>query len=230
MNVESIAVHRPQGEARHVILLYHGFGSTPEEMAPVGKRLSAAYPRALIASIAAPHPADIGGGRQWFSLMGITDANRMDRVSAGLGDFIRIVREWQARAGVSGERTVLAGFSQGATMLLEAVKASPRLASRVLSFGGRFATLPTRPLFPACVHLLHGEADPVIHCHHSISAAERLLSLGSQVTLDIRPRTGYAIDDGMIDAALERLRFGAARPENRMSMASRVYQRGHDAR
>ena len=101
-------------------------------------------------------------------------------------------------------------------MLLEAVKANPGLASRVVSFGGRFAALPTRRLRHTCVHLLHGEADPVVHCHHSISAAERLLSLGSPVTLDLLPRAGYAIDDSMINAALERLLSAVAVPEGHL--------------
>lgn len=230
MNNECIAVHRPRGKPHHVILLYHGFGSTPEEMVPVGTRLSFAYPRALIASVAAPHPADIGTGLQWFSLKGINDENRMLRIAAGMDAFVRTVRVWQETAGVSAERTVLAGFSQGATMLLEAVKASPGLASRVLSFGGRFAALPRRRLRHTWVHLLHGEADPVVHCHHSISAAERLVSLGSPVTLDIRPRVGYAIDDSMINTALERLLSAAVPSEDGMGKSFRFVPHPVEAR
>lgn len=230
MNVDSIAVHRPRGKPQHAILLYHGFGSTAKDMIPVGIRLSFAYPRALIASIGAPHAAEIGAGLQWFSLKGISEENRMQRVAAEMENFVRSVREWKARAGVDAERTVLAGFSQGATMMLEAVKASPGLASRAVSFGGRFAALPTRRLHHTRLHLLHGEADPVVHCHHSITAAERLLSLGSAVTLDIRPRAGYAIDDGMINTALERL-LSFAEPTQGHGRAGRGIARHHyDAR
>ncbi|HEY0846551.1 MAG TPA: esterase [Noviherbaspirillum sp.] len=205
MQADSIQVQRPWGTPQYLILLYHGFGSTPSAMVPVGNRLSLAYPQSLVVSIVAPYPSDIGAGRQWFSLLGITDENRMQRVAASMDSFLDTVLEWQARAGLGSDRTVLAGFSQGATMLLEGLKARPDLAARAISFGGRFAALPTRPFRNTYVHLLHGQADPVVHCRHSIVAAERLLSMGSPVTLDIKPRVGYAIDEGMLSAALHHL-------------------------
>jgi len=215
-----IALRRPLGAPQQLVLLYHGFGSSPGAMAPVGNRLSSAYPRALIIAVAAPYPADVGTGGQWFSLRGINDENRVQRIAAGMDGFVDTVRRWQATARLGYEDTVLAGFSQGATMLLEALKVSPGLAARVLSFGGRFARLPTKPFRGTWVHLLHGGEDPVVHCHHSISAAERLLSIGSQVTLDVRPRVGYAIDDSMLNAALARLLTDAV-PSGRHTAANR---------
>ena len=44
--------------------------------------------------------------------------------------FIEIVRYWQEKSGVSPLATALIGFSQGAIMSLESIKAAPDLASR----------------------------------------------------------------------------------------------------
>lgn len=203
--VEDITVCAPVERARQLILLFHSFGSVPAAMVPAASRFAERYPRALIVSVAAPARFDAGFGGQWFSLQGITEANRMRRVANVMPRFIAEIGKWQRRAALDADATMLVGFSQGATMALEAVKHAPKIAARVISFGGRFADLPRASLPDTVVHLLHGKADPVVSYHHSVSAMSCLKSMGSVVTLDIQPNVGYMMDDGLVSAALDRL-------------------------
>lgn len=203
MNAEDIIFHYPPGPPGQLILLYHSLGSDAYSMAPVGRTLAAAFHGALIASVAAPLASEAGSGAQWISLKGISEGNRIARIAAELPYVIDNVRAWQRESGLGSAETILLGFSQGAMVSLEAVKAAPGLAGHIVSINGRFAELPVRPLSATFVHLLHGMADPVIHYSHSIYAEERLTSIGSATRLDMLPDVGYAIDDRMVNLALK---------------------------
>lgn len=70
-------------------------------------------------------------------------------------------------------------------MVLESIKAEPGLASRVIAFNGRYASLPETASTATTIHLIHGGEDPVIDLAHAVAAQEALISAGGDVTLDI---------------------------------------------
>jgi phospholipase/carboxylesterase len=117
------------------------------------------------------------------------------------------VRYWQQHSGVNDAGTALVGFSQGSIMALEALKAEPKLAGRVVAFSGRFASLPDQAFGDSVVHLIHGEQDAVISVQHAQAAAERLQANGVDFTLDVEEGVGHAINQDMMDSALERLHY-----------------------
>ena len=88
-------------------------------------------------SIGGVEPSGPASGRQWFSVQGVTEENRQARIDAIMPVFIETVRYWQKQSGVGANATALIGFSQGAIMALESIKAEPGLASRVIAFNGR---------------------------------------------------------------------------------------------
>jgi phospholipase/carboxylesterase len=200
---------RPGGAAPPslMFLLFHGVGGTPQSMAPLAQALSAEYPDALLVSVAAPLPFDGGGpGRQWFSVVGIDERNRPQRVAAALPGFVATVREFQARHAMPWQRTALVGFSQGAIMALESVQAEPQLAGRVLAFSGRHASAPDHAPADTCVHLLHGLDDRVVPPGPAIDSAERLVALGGDVTADMLPGIGHEPHPRLVAKAIEHLR------------------------
>jgi predicted esterase len=75
----------------------------------------------------------------------------------------------------------------------------PALASRVLAFSGRFASLPVAALPQTTVHLFHGKADPVIPYVHSVQAAEHLIALGGDVTAEIEPFVGHQLHEDLLE-------------------------------
>lgn len=85
---------------------------------------------------------------------------------------------------MSAQRTLIAGFSQGAIMALESTELAVPPALRIVAIAGRFATLPLKKA-AASIHLLHGSADPVMPEALGQSALARLLELSVDATLDV---------------------------------------------
>ena len=203
---ESVIVARPEGPAQQLMLLFHGVGATAQDLVPLGRVLATEFPQAFIVSIAAPLPSESGGGRQWFSVQGISEENRPERVEAALPAFAEIVAQWQQDAGVGTDAVALIGFSQGGIMALESTRDKPALAGRVVSIAGRFAQLPATPNLATTVHLFHGKADPVIPYGFTVEAAQHLVAIGADVTADVIPHVGHQVNSEIAELLVERLR------------------------
>jgi phospholipase/carboxylesterase len=198
---KALVIQEPQGAAAQLLLFFHGVGATPEGLAPLAQRIATEF---------SPFPSDLGGGFQFFSVRGITEENRPERVAQAMPQFIAMIRAWQLKSGVSPNATAVIGFSQGAIMALEASQfqtdASNVLAGRVIAIAGRFAVPPTRAPAEMTLHFIHGKADQVIPYAHTISGAERLIALGADVTADVIPFLDHAINSEVEDLIVQRLK------------------------
>lgn len=206
---EALVVQRPAGSPQQLVLLFHGFGADEHDLRPLGDRFAAEYPRALVVSLRAPQPSDLGFGYQWFSLASLDDDDeRSRRTAAAIPAFVAAVRGWQAQSGLGPEATVLVGFSQGATMALEAVTdtADEALAGRVVALAGRYAQLPKAAPARTTLFLVHGKADTVVHYGFTVTAARHLVRLGADVVADVIPFLGHEIDDDVLELVVERLK------------------------
>ncbi|MCS2162555.1 esterase [Scandinavium sp. H11S7] len=206
MKHDHFVVQSSSAPAKQLLLLFHGVGDNPVSMGQIGSWFAPLFPDALIVSVGGVEPCG-PNGRQWFSVQGVTEENRQQRIDAIMPTFIDIVRHWQKESGVGPLATALIGFSQGTIMSLESTKAAPGLASRIIAFNGRFATLPTSASTATTVHLIHGGEDRVIDLAHAVAAQEALIEAGGDVTLDIVDDLGHAIDDRSIQFALDHLRY-----------------------
>lgn len=212
---DPIIVQMPHGAPDLLILLFHGVGSTPEGLVPMGKRLADEFPQAAIISVPSPDPCDLGAGLQWFSVRGITEDNRAQRIADTMPRFVERIRGLQQATGTTAEQTVLIGFSQGAIMALEVTQKDELVAGRVASFAGRFANPPQQPPAATTLHFIHGKNDPVIAYGYAVSAAERLISLGADVTLDLVPQLAHGINAEAVDLLVMRLKAPlAAQPQS----------------
>jgi phospholipase/carboxylesterase len=203
--------HLPaSGPTELLFLLFHGVGADASDMTPLAQRLVAEYPQAAVICLDAPEAFDGvpggGSGWQWFSVQGVTETNRVERVAAAMPRFVAMVRSLQQQFNMSWERTALFGFSQGAIMALEAVQAEPALAGRVLAFSGRHAVQPAHAPHDTTVHFFHGMTDAVITPAPAIDSAERLVALGGDVTADVLPGIGHELHPLLMDKAIEQLR------------------------
>ena len=87
-----IVVQQPAGAAKQLFLLHHGVGATPQGLLPLGRRLAAEFPEALVVSVQGPEASDLGQGYQWFSVIGITEETRPERVAAAMPAFVKAVQ------------------------------------------------------------------------------------------------------------------------------------------
>lgn len=202
-------VQSPAIAPQQLLLLFHGVGDNPISMGEIGRWFAPLFPDALIVSVGGPNPsAPAGGpGREWFSVSGVSEENRQSRIDEAMPAFIEQVKYWQRHSGVMPAATALIGFSQGAMMVLESIKAEPGLASRLLAFNGRFASLPHNVPGTVTLHLIHGDEDRIVEATHAVAAYERLLALGGDVTLNLIDGLGHAIDERSMQAALDHLRY-----------------------
>jgi phospholipase/carboxylesterase len=183
----------------------HGVGATALAMTPVADRFAQAWPQAAQLMPDGFAATDLATqGRQWFSVLDVTEENRPERVRAVLPQLADFVADAQRTLGVAAPATALVGFSQGAIVALEFVQAYPGRVGRVVAIAGRYATLPeTAPA--AVVHLVHGKDDRVVPARHSIEAAQRIIALGGDVTADIVPGVGHEPHPALVDAAIGHL-------------------------
>lgn len=182
-----------------LLALCHGAGSGPQAMASVANRLAERIPAAAVVSLAGPLQAPPLEGRFWFPLQGVTEDNRPDRVALALPGFLAALRHWQHQTGLDAAATTLIGFSQGATLILEAsVTIRPAVAHAVAALAGRFARLPAA-VDPAVQYLLlHGESDRVIAPAHSLVATEHLQKMRCKATTQCYARLGHAISASQV--------------------------------
>jgi phospholipase/carboxylesterase len=200
-----------QGRPEQLMLVFHGAGDRAAGMVPLAQALRRAFAQAAVLAADGFEPFDgdpsgVMGGRQWFSLQGVTDANRAGRVRAVLPRLAAFVRAAQQSTGVGTAATALVGFSQGATCALELAQAEDGLAGRVLAFAGRYATLPERALERTTLHLLHGRDDEVVLAAHARAAFERIAALQGDATIDIVSGVGHELAPALVEAAIHRLR------------------------
>lgn len=192
-----------------LFVFLHGAGGDAHSMIPAAFKFQARFPSAALVLPEGPRRCDTGSGRpQWFSLRGLDDANRLERVRGVLSEVEYLVRREQVGYHVPPARTALIGFSQGGTVALEAVKAIPGLAGAVVAFSARFARLPQSGDPAVHVHLVHGEHDMVVPRVHSERAARALAALGVPCTLDIVERLGHALSHEAISIGSLRLLQG----------------------
>lgn len=201
----SIVIQKPVEAAQQLILLLHGVGASAQDLVPVGKKFAAKFPTAMVVSLEGLQISDFGQGRQWFYVVGISEESRPERVTAAMPAFQALIQQLQNESGVSADKTTLIGFSQGSIMALESTQIQPTLAAHVIAFSGRFAAAPTVAPKGTVVHLIHGDADPVISVENSRNANKQLQSLGAQVVLDIEPGMSHGINARMISLALGKL-------------------------
>lgn len=188
-----------------LVILLHGVGSEPADMAPLAAAVAACRPDARIEAPAAPMPYDLGPhGHQWFSVAAITDENRPARTHAAVPALVDTVRALQDKHDAAPDDTVLMGFSQGASMALAACEHA-WLARHVVAIAGRCMPLPERWDRRTAVSLVHGRMDGVVPHEYSVQAAARLEALGAAVRLDLVPRTVHLLSPRLVQQALAAL-------------------------
>ncbi|WP_158781127.1 alpha/beta hydrolase [Pantoea sp. BAV 3049] len=182
--------------AKGVVILLHGVGSNGDDLAGLGTHWSGDLPGVSFASPDAPFRFEHGPGYQWFSVAGVTPANRAQRVEEARDAFDAelnaILTEHQMQDQL--DKVVLVGFSQGSIMGLDAVISGRWPVAGLVAFSGRLASpAPYSVAKETPVMIIHGMADSVIPYAESEIAAEKLRELGVVVSTQFAPSVGHTI-------------------------------------
>ncbi len=181
---------------RDLVILLHGVGGSGANLATLADAWRDVLPDTAFAAPDAPFPSGHGPGHQWFSVNGVTEANRPERVATARAAFDRTLGDIIAAHGLTDqpERIALVGFSQGSIMALDALASGRWPVAAVVAFSGRLASPgPLTPAKHTRVLLIHGDADPVMPMSESVQAAALLKELGVDATGLILPGVGHMI-------------------------------------
>ena len=173
----------PAGEAAGALVLFHGRGTSEHDLYPLldaldpERRLVGATPRGPL--VLPP------GGAHWYVVreIGYPDPETFAASYELASGWLDALAE---ETGVSPERTVIGGFSQGAVMswALGLGKGRPRPAG-IVALSGFIPTVDgfeldlSPPLPPAAIG--HGTYDPVISVEWGRSAKQMLEAAGADV-------------------------------------------------
>jgi phospholipase/carboxylesterase len=179
----------PLSQARGAVILVHGRGSSPHDIAG----LADVIPGAGLAFLA---PAATGG--TWYPQRFLAPLERNEPwLSSALNVIDRLVAEVLA-AGIAAERIGLAGFSQGACLVLEYASRHPRRYGFVAGLSGALIGPPDTPrpasdLQRTPVLLGCAELDAHIPVDYVERSAEILSRLNADVTKQIFPGAAHAV-------------------------------------
>lgn len=208
-NIMDLEILPERGKPEHLFLFFHGLGASAADLLPLAQFFRKTIPQGAYLLPEGVQPFDGGGdGRQWFSFVGLSNDNRLQRVQDVLPIMQDLIQKAQARFALPSSQTTLIGFSQGAILALEYTARIDGCIAQVLAFSGRYAVLPNKAPAITYVHLLHGQQDLVIEVYYAKQAYERLTQLGGNVSLDIDPVMGHGISTRMLNQAIEYLANG----------------------
>lgn len=185
------------GPASGLVVLLHGYGSNGDDLIQLGRQFQPALPDV---AIVAPHGHLTLGGpdqRAWFELtMPMTEHQRWTGAVAAepvINQFIDAERD---RLGLTDDRVVLVGFSQGTIMALHVALRRDEPVGAIVGFSGMLAgpdhldEITARPP----VTLIHGDRDPVVPIEAMQASAAALLAAGVPVETVVSRGLGHSVD------------------------------------
>ncbi|KXS12010.1 putative acyl-protein thioesterase [Gonapodya prolifera JEL478] len=176
------------------VLILHGLGDSGHGWAPIATALAPLLPHVkFVLPHAAVRPITINQGMRmpgWYDISSF-DFDRRSEDEAGLSESVKQIEELiqdEIASGITADRIVLGGFSQGAAMsLLTTLTTSTKLAGAFAMSG----YLPLATKFPAAANpankqtpiaLFHGTDDEVVLMRHGKTTYDALVGWGYKVT------------------------------------------------
>ncbi|QSX32217.1 prolyl oligopeptidase family serine peptidase [Shewanella avicenniae] len=191
---------------KQVVVLLHGVGSNGANMASLAQQWQTKFPDVIWLSPNAPFASDMGNGYQWFSLKGVTDANRPERIQAARAALDSLLAQLFHAHDIDPNRdnVIFVGFSQGSMMSLDMLVSARMKLAGVIAFSGRLASpQPYQFTQNVPVLLVHGLSDPAIHYSESEKSASALSALGHSVQTQFEAGLNHAISAQGAAAAAE---------------------------
>lgn len=175
------------------VIWMHGLGADGSDFLPIVRELDLSGCPAI--RFVFPHaptmPVTINNGyvmRAWYDILGVDAPQREDEAGLRKSQILveSLIAQERSR-GISAERIILAGFSQGCAMTLQTGLRYPDKLAGLLCLSGylpihatvameRHVANSETPIF-----LAHGRGDPVIAFDRAERSRDMLLALGYDV-------------------------------------------------
>ncbi|MBU2097918.1 MAG: carboxylesterase [Gammaproteobacteria bacterium] len=170
------------------IIWLHGLGADGNDFAPIVPELR--LPSSMSVRFIFPHapsiPVTINAGYvmpAWYDILNADVSRRVDEVQLRRSaSAVHAFVQQQQGLGIDSRRIILAGFSQGGAVVLEAGLSCPVTLGGILSLSSYFPTAETVTVSDANrvlpIRICHGTQDPVVSESLGLQSVESLKKLG----------------------------------------------------
>lgn len=185
------------GSADSLVVLVHGYGADGRDLFDLAPIWARDVPGAAFVAPHAPFVcADSPMGRQWFPLWDRSEGQLVAGVQEAAAMLGACVRAEMDALGLAEGRVALAGFSQGAMLVLQAgLQGEVANPAAILAYSGALLGAPSAVSARPRVLIAHGLNDAVVPVQAGIAAAERLTSLGLHVEMLLREGLDHGLDE-----------------------------------
>lgn len=193
---------RGGGKPQQLIVLLHGVGADGNDLINLAPFYQRVLPQAHIVSPNAPFPFDMAPfGYMWFSLADFGPETRSRGVITAAPTLEAFLEAELARHGVSPDKLLLIGFSQGAMMALHVGLRRATPPAGIIAHSGMLVAedrlkkeITGRPP----VLMTHGADDPVIPAAALEYSAAALRTAGVPVEAHRMPDLAHGIDEATL--------------------------------
>jgi len=187
----------PRGAPAALVVLLHGYGANGDDLIALGEGWRRHLPQgAFVAPNAPEEIPSMPGALQWFPLTLRDPTERWRGVVAARPRLDRFVDAELARYGLSDDRLVLVGFSQGTMLALHTGLRRKTAPAGIVGYSGLLAGPEHLGEITARspVLLIHGAEDDLIPVDALHIAREQLAQAGVEVEWHVREGLGHGID------------------------------------
>jgi len=202
-----------QGSATSLVVFLHGYGADGNDLLGLSDPLAEHLPGTAFVAPDAPEKC-VGNpfGYQWFPipwLDGSSEAAATRSMMQSLDDLNAFLDKTLAEEGLTPERMILFGFSQGTMMSLHIAPRRAQAVAGVVGFSGRLLapeTLAADLVVKPPVLLVHGDQDEMVPPESLQEAGNALQAQGFEVYAHVMKGTGHGIAPDGLSVALSFMR------------------------
>ena len=195
------------------VVFLHGYGADGADLLGLADPLSPHLPGVAFHAPDAPERSvNNPFGYQWFPipwLDGSTEAQARESMTRSVGLLNGFLDKVLADEGLTPDRMVVVGFSQGTMMALHVLPRRDEAVAGIVGFSGRLLNpdlLATEAKVKPPVLLLHGDQDPMVPFQDMTLAGEALEKAGFAVYGHVMKGTGHGISPDGLSVALSFVR------------------------
>lgn len=188
-----------------LVVLVHGYGSKGEDLISLARMIQPALPSvAFVAPNARSIIPGLADAHQWWPIQNFSPAERAAGVAAAASELDSFLSHELATLGLTDDRLLLVGFSQGTMMALHVGLRRSKPIAGIVGISGMLVapeTLEAEIRIRPPVLLIHGTADEVVPFRSLELASKALTAAGVPVMTHVSPGVGHSVDQGGLSAA-----------------------------
>lgn len=193
------------GRADSLVVFIHGYGADGNDLIDLAEPMAEHLPNTAFVSPHAPNMCTMNPmGKEWFPIQMIdmtSEVYARDVMLKSATQFQVWLDGQMVQYGVTPDRVVLVGFSQGTMLALHVGPRRPDEIAGIVGFSGRLLepdTLKDDVLSKPPVLLIHGDMDMVVPLTDMAKAEAALLTVGIDVATHMSVGMAHGIaPDGL---------------------------------